>query len=79
MTDTTSTSIVPGTVPTKVLHVDSPETTYWHIRQCAIESRMSMKGFVAELGRKALPIKLDTTDSDQDFTNESDSSGRTAA
>lgn len=49
---------------TKVLHVEIPEPTYWHIRKCAIESQMSMKDFVAELGRTASPFQLKILDSD---------------
>ena len=58
----------------KILHVDIPEAIYWHIRECAIESRMSMKAFVTELGRTASPINIRNTDSIQENGNESDQS-----
>lgn len=67
---------------TKVLHVEIPESTYWYIRKCAIESQLSMKDFVAELGRTASPFQLKIPDSDlrvKDEQNESGQNNRRAA
>lgn len=64
---------------TKVLHVDIPESIYWHIRHCAIESRLSMKAFVTELGRTAFPLKNNAEESNQDSANEQQISRARAA
>lgn len=40
----------------KVLNVSVPEPVYWHIRQCANESRMSLKQFMAAFCQTAKPI-----------------------
>ena len=71
-----------SSVRTKVLHVEIPEPTYWHIRKCAIESQLSMKDFVAELGRTASPFQLKILDSDvrkNDEPNEPGQNNRRAA
>ena len=63
-------------IQTKVLHVEIPEPTYWHIRKCAIESQMSMKDFVAELGRTASPFQLKIPDSDLRVKDEPNEPGQ---
>lgn len=71
-----------SSVRTKVLHVEIPEPTYWHIRKCAIESQLSMKDFVTELGRTASPFQLKIMDSDlrvKDAPNDSGQNNRKAA
>lgn len=40
----------------KVLNVSLPEPVYWHVRQCASASRMSMKQFMAAFCQTAQPI-----------------------
>lgn len=50
---------------TKILHINIPESVYWHLRRCAIESKLSMKAFVVELGRTATPTKLISPTSSQ--------------
>ncbi len=64
-------------IRTKVLHVEIPEPTYWHIRKCAIESQMSIKDFVTELGRTASPFQLQIMDSDVRVKDEPNAPGRT--
>lgn len=79
MTSHNSDATAPKDSPTKILHVDIPEPVYWHLRRCAIESQMSMKAFVTELGRTASPIKLTTLAPDREVINESDQIERKAA
>jgi len=47
----TDQSVVPEN--TRVLNVAIPESVYWHLRQCATESRLSMKEYMTEIGRQA--------------------------
>ena len=79
MTDITSQHPESGINTTKVLHVDIPEPVYWHLRRCAIESQLSMKAFVTELGRTASPIKLAILTSDQEVIENSEASHGKAA
>jgi hypothetical protein len=37
----------------RVINVAVPEEVYWHIRQCATKSKMSMKDFMARFCREA--------------------------
>jgi hypothetical protein len=46
-----------STPETKILNVEIPESAYWHVRQCATESRMSMKDFMAIFCKEAKVIK----------------------
>lgn len=48
--------------PNKVLNVSVPASTYWHIRRCASESRMSVKAFMAKFCRTATPIQATEAD-----------------
>lgn len=41
---------------TRTLNVELPAAVYWHIRECATLSRMSLKEFMSEFGRSAQPI-----------------------
>lgn len=41
---------------TRTLNVELPATVYWHLRECATLSRMSLKEFMSEFGRTAEPI-----------------------
>lgn len=50
----------PSVVRNKVLHIVLPEAIYWNLQSCAIESRMSLKAFVIELGRAATPFGSET-------------------
>lgn len=82
MTDHNSHRTSNNTTQTKVLHAEIPEATYWHIRKCAIESQLSMKDFVAELGRTASPFQLKILDSElrvKDEPNEPRQNSRRAA
>lgn len=44
------------TITSKVLNVSIPASVYWHLRFCASESRMSIKAFMAEFCKTAMPI-----------------------
>lgn len=68
-----------GEERSKVLHVDIPESVYWHIRQCAIESRMSVKAFVAELGRTASPLPGGSVHTAREAVDDSEACNRRAA
>lgn len=48
------------TMRTRVLNAKVPEQVYWHIRRCAIESRLSIKDFMAEFCKTASPIQRRT-------------------
>lgn len=74
MTGHNSDATVPKALPSKVLHVDIPEPIYWHLRRCAIESQMSIKGFVTELGRTASPVKLSSLISGTEVIDHSEAS-----
>lgn len=52
---------------TKALNVVLPDDVYWHLRKCAIQSRMSLKEFMIQFCRRAEPIPLldDSDKSDQ--------------
>ena len=39
----------------RTLNVVVPEKVYWHVRKCAIESRLSMKDFMALFCQEARP------------------------
>jgi len=39
----------------RTLNVEVPEGVYWLVRQCATESRLSMKAFMAKFCREAHP------------------------
>ena len=39
----------------RTLNVEVPEEVYWHVRQCATESRLSMKEYMAMFCREAWP------------------------
>ncbi len=43
----------------KTLNVTLPESVYWHIRECANTSRMSIKEFMEHFGKLAKPFPLD--------------------
>jgi len=48
-----------GTVfhgPMRTLNVEVPEEVYWHVRKCAIESRLSMKQFMSMFCLDAKPF-----------------------
>jgi hypothetical protein len=53
---TGSTSTERDSSPKRVLNVEIPESVYWHVRQCATESRMSMKDFMAIFCNEAKAI-----------------------
>lgn len=65
--------------PIKVLHILLPEESYWHLQQCAIESRMSLKDYMAELGRNARPFVRDTADPNSGVSDATDASISKAA
>ena len=79
MTGYNSDATGPKDSPTKILHVEIPEPVYWHLRRCAIESQMSLKAFVTDLGRTASPFKLRSLDSYRKINDESESIERKAA
>jgi hypothetical protein len=37
----------------RTINVEVPETVYWHVRQCAIASRLSMKDYMAKFCQEA--------------------------
>ena len=39
----------------RTLNVVVPEKVYWHVRKCAIESRLSMKEYMAKFCQEAWP------------------------
>jgi hypothetical protein len=39
----------------RTINVEVPETVYWHVRQCAIASRLSMKDYMAKFCMEAFP------------------------
>ena len=39
----------------RTLNVEVPEEVYWHVRECATESRLSMKEYMAKFCREAWP------------------------
>ena len=41
----------------RTLNAVVPEEVYWHVRQCATESRLSMKEFMAEFCKGARPLQ----------------------
>ena len=42
----------------RTLNVVVPETVYWHVRKCAIESRLSVKDFMALFCQEARPYPI---------------------
>jgi len=57
MQDSAAPIITPTEVEAmRVLNVAIPASAYWHIRQCATESRMSLKQFMAAFCQTAKPI-----------------------
>jgi hypothetical protein len=44
---------------TRTINVEVPEGVYWHVRQCATASRLSMKGFMAKFCMEAFPYGPD--------------------
>ncbi len=79
MTGHNSDAIAPKESSSKILHVDIPEPVYWHLKRCAIESQMSMKSFVTELGRTASPITLASLTSGTEVIDHSEASDEKAA
>lgn len=47
---------------TRVLNVAIPESVYWHLRQCATESRLSMKDYMSKIGKRAKAIDMQSED-----------------
>ena len=49
--------------PTRTINVEVPEPVYWHIRKCAIESRLSMKEYMTRFCGEAwdYPQELQVT------------------
>ncbi len=43
----------------RTLNVEIPEETYWHVRKCATESRLSVKDYMAIFCEEALPYSPD--------------------
>jgi hypothetical protein len=50
----------------KTVNVVVPEEVYWHVRQCAIESRLSMKDYMAIFCREARPYPVDRAEEQAD-------------
>jgi len=44
--------------PERTLNVRISASTYWHIRDCANQSRMSVKDFMERFGKLATPFPL---------------------
>jgi len=53
----------------RTLNVELPASVYWHIRECATLSRMSLKEFMSEFGIRAEPIQ--TTDDIKKYSPDS--------
>ncbi len=43
----------------RTLNVEIPDETYWHVRRCATESRLSLKEFMALFCREAHPYRAE--------------------
>jgi len=43
----------------RTLNVEIPDETYWHVRRCATESRLSPKEFVSSFCREAHPYRAE--------------------
>lgn len=51
-----------ATAETRTLNVELPASVYWHIRECATLSRLSLKDFMSDFGTTAKPISsVETT------------------
>ena len=60
--DDTSTPPLPRL---RAINVEVPEEVYWHIRQCATDSRLSMKDYMAKFCQEAWPYPNDDAASGQ--------------
>ncbi len=52
----------------KTLNVEVPADVYWHVRKCATESRLSMKGYMAKFCREARPYQPEDLSACKDST-----------
>lgn len=43
--------------PTRTINVEVPNSVYWHIRKCAIESQLSMKDYMSKFCMEAFPYR----------------------
>jgi hypothetical protein len=44
---------VPGMPRRRAINVEVPEEVYWHVRECATQSHLPMKDFMAKFCREA--------------------------
>lgn len=69
MPDTTPVPLIdephPAQPRLRTLSVEIPEEVYWHIRQCVIASRLSMKDYMTRVCREARPYSLDGPSEDE--------------
>ena len=69
MPDTTPVPLVDESRPAqprlRTLSVEIPEEVYWHIRQCVIASRLSMKDYMTRVCREARPYSPDGPSEDE--------------
>lgn len=60
----------PSSLEMRTLNVELPACVYWHLRECATLSRMSLKEFMSEFGLTAQPITASRTDDDVGKTSD---------